>query len=398
MAHILEVERANGYAYEVHWRDHGKKRQITCKTLPAAEKEVTRIEDMLAAGRSTTQLTSKKSVAEVMEAYITAGEAKLKPRTVEGKRSMAKNHILPALGQRRITSLRAQDVEKWIAQLSKKVSIGTTRNVYNVLSGACKYAIRHDWLVNNPCSGVELPQDNSEIVDERHFLNAIQVEALAQAMAAKEMHFGLLIRMAAWTGLRAGELAALRVGDIDLAAGVVQVRRTVRRAKGGRWAYSSPKSRRSVREVPLEPALAAELREWLAAHPLEHDPGAALWPGSRNTGKGGAVDWNRTFDINNFCKRYFRPGVRAGIAGVPAALRWHDLRHTYASLLSAAGVELRWVSNWMGHGSMSVTEKVYVHLFRTDHSSVMARVGAFRQGSPSAGRYGVKGDSAGVLR
>ncbi|MFM9605591.1 tyrosine-type recombinase/integrase [Streptomyces turgidiscabies] len=390
MASIKKVARAGGkYAYEVHWRDHGKKRQMTCKSEGAAEKEALRIEDMLSAGRSTTQLTSKKTVQEVLEAYITAGEAKLKPRTVEGKRSMAKNHILPAFGSRRITSLNVGDIEKWLSALSKEVAVGTVRNVFNVLSGACKYAIRRDWLVNNPCTGAELPQDNSEIVDERCFLSADQVEALASRFDEVAPVYGLVIRFAAWTGLRAGELAALRVGDLDLDAGVVLVRRTVRRKKGGGWLYSSPKSKRSVRDVPLEPGLAAELRAYMAAHPWEHDPGAPLWPGSKNTGKGGVPDWGHTFDINNFCKRYFRPIVRSGVAGLPTALRWHDPRHTYASLLSAAGVELRWVSNWMGHGSISVTEKVYVHLFRTDHSALMARVGAFRQGSPSAARYGV---------
>ncbi|MFD5625280.1 tyrosine-type recombinase/integrase [Streptomyces sp. NPDC127072] len=400
MASIKRVARAGGkWAYEVHWRDHGRKRQITCKTEPQAEKEALRIEDMLAAGRSTTQLTSRKTVAEVVEACIVASEAKNKPRTVEGHRSMYKNHIAPAFGKRKITSLRAEDVEKWIAGMVRNgMSIGTARNVYRVLSKACRYAIRHDWLVNNPCADIEFPQDNSEIVDERHFLNADQVEALGQRFDSVAPVYGLIIRFAAWTGLRAGELASLRVGDLDLNAEVVQVRRTVRRKKGGGWLYSSPKSKHGVRDVPLEPGLAAELRAYMAAHPWEHDPHAPLWPGSKNTGKGGVPDWSHTFDINNFCKRYFRPIVRSGVAGLPTALRWHDLRHTYASLLSAAGVELRWVSNWMGHGSISVTEKVYVHLFRTDHSALMAKVGQFRQGSPSAARYGGVGVSAGSVR
>ncbi|MFJ9551469.1 tyrosine-type recombinase/integrase [Streptomyces erythrochromogenes] len=393
MASIKKVARANGQAYEVRWRDQGKDRQITCKTLPQAKKEKVRIEDLLAAGRSTTQLTSRKTVAEVIEACIVASEPKLKARTIEGQRSMYKNHIKPAFGSRRITSLRAADIEKWIAQLAKKVAVGTAKNVFRVLSKACKYAIRHDWLVVNPCAGVELPQDNTEIVDERCFLNAEQVELLGQRFDGVAPVYGLIVRFAAWTGLRAGELAALRVGDLDLGAGIISVRRTVRRKAGGGWVYSSPKSKRSVRDVPLEPGLAAELRAYMAAHPWEHDPAAPLWPGSKNTGKGGVPDWNHTFDINNFCKRYFRPIVRSGVAGLPTALRWHDLRHTYASLLSAAGVELRLVSNWLGHGSISVTEKVYVHLFRTDHSALMARVGAFRQGSASAARYGGVGVS-----
>ncbi|MGO4427325.1 hypothetical protein AB4Z54_53630, partial [Streptomyces sp. MCAF7] len=115
MAHIKPVPRAGGkWAYEVRWRDHGKDRQITCKTEPQAEKELVRIEDMLATGRSTSALTSRKTVREVFEACMAAGEGHLKPRTLEGQRSIYNNHIGPQLGRRKITGFRATDVEKWV--------------------------------------------------------------------------------------------------------------------------------------------------------------------------------------------------------------------------------------------------------------------------------------------
>jgi integrase len=193
--------------------------------------------------------------------------------------------------------------------------------------------------------------------------------------------------MSSYTGLRAGELAALRIRDINLLHGVVEVRRTVHRRTGHGWVYTSPKSARGVREVPLTPALLVEMRSWLAAHPAATDPDASLWPGTRNTGKGGVPDWNAVFDINNIGKRYFRPMMRSGAllsAGISTATRWHDLRHTYASIMAAAGVDVRLVSQWMGHSSISVTEKTYTHLFRQDYTDVMARVGAFVAGPGQA--------------
>ncbi|MGQ4428868.1 hypothetical protein ACN6LL_004512 [Streptomyces violaceoruber] len=183
MAHIKIVERAGGgYAYEVHWRDHGKKRQITRKTLPAAEREQVRIEDELLAGRSTTHRVERRTVAAVFEACMTAGEGNLKPRTLEGQRSNYNNHISRAFGRRRITSLSATDVEKWIAALSKKLGHGSVRNAYVVLNKVCKYAIRHSWLATNPCTGVALPQDHNAVDDKRQFLTPAQVEALAVAL------------------------------------------------------------------------------------------------------------------------------------------------------------------------------------------------------------------------
>ncbi|UQA37500.1 site-specific integrase [Streptomyces sp. HNA39] len=384
MAHVKRVERANGYAYEVHWRDHGQKRQMTCKTEPQAEREAMRIEDMLAAGRSTSALTSKKTVAEVFEACMAAGEGHLKPRTLEGQRSIYKNHLAGAFGRRRITGVRATDVEKWVAGLSKKLGHGSVRNAYVVLNKLCKYAIRHDWLTVNPCTGVVLPQDHNAVEEKRQFLTPAQVEALAVAMAERRAHYALVVRMAAYTGLRSGELAGLRIRDVNLFRNTVEVRRTVRRKKGGGWVAASPKSKRSVREVPLLPRLAAELRVYLDAHPNRTNPDAALWPGSRKKFQSSEIDWNIPFDINNLIKSHFRKTVRAGVgdAGISTATRWHDLRHTYASIMAAApGITIYEVSNWMGHSDINTTQKTYIHLFRTDYTDKMASVGAFLDGA-----------------
>lgn len=387
MAHIKRVQRANGCAYEVHWRDHGKKRQITCKTEPAAEREVVRIEDELAAGKPTAHRVERRTVAEVFEACMAAGEGHLKPRTLEGQRSIYNNHLGPHFGRRRVTSVRATDVEKWVAALSKKLGHGSVRNAYVVLNKLCKYAIRHDWLSSNPCAGVALPQDHEEVQDKRQFLTPAQVEILANTLAERRAHYALIVRMAAFTGLRSGELAGLRIRDVNLFRNTVEVRRTVRRKKGGGWVAASPKSKRSVREVPLLPRLAAELRAYLDAHPNRTDPDAALWPGSRKKFQSSEIDWNIPFDINNLIKSHFRKTVRAGLgdAGISTALRWHDLRHTYASIMAAApGITIYDVSKWMGHSSISTTEKVYVHLFRTDYTDKMSAVDAFLSGDGRA--------------
>ncbi|PNG96570.1 tyrosine-type recombinase/integrase [Streptomyces malaysiensis] len=384
MAHIREVQRANGSAWEVHWRDNGKKRQTTCKTLQAAERELLRIEDELSAGRSTAHRTQRRTVAEVVEASIAASAPSLKPKSTDGARSVARKHIAPAFGERRVTSLRAGDVERWVQKLARDLSSGTVRNIYNVLNKAMKYALRREWIANNPCTGVELPKAHGEIVDDRQFLTPAQVAAVAEELAKKEPHYGLIVRMAAYTGLRAGELAALRIRDINMLHRVVEVRRTVARRTGHGWVITAPKSKRSARDVPLTRSLAEELRVWISAHPYATDPDAPLWPGSRNTGKGGEVDWSRRFDIGNLGKRYFRPIVRSGAlapAGISTALRWHDLRHTYASIMAAAGRDVRLVSQWLGHESLTTTEKTYVHLFRVDHSSEMDAVEAFLSGT-----------------
>ncbi|MEU0159650.1 tyrosine-type recombinase/integrase [Streptomyces sp. NPDC006261] len=387
MAHIRQVPRANGgVAHEVQWRDHGRKRQKTFKDDRKAERFANRIEDELAAGKNTALHVERRTVGEVFEACMVASEGRLKPRTLGGYRTNYDRHVSKVFGQRRITSIRPHDVEKWVGVLSKTLKPGTVRNIFNLLSKLCKYALRHEWIATNPCFGVELPTDTAGadgVVEPRVFLAPAQVELLAQELAKKTPHYGLIVRMAAYTGLRAGELAALRIRDVNVFRQTVEVRRAMHRRKGQGFVYTTPKSKKSARDVPLTPTLVGELSAWLAAHPDKANPDAPLWPGSRNTGKGGAVDWSRQFDIGTMCKNHFRP-ARKRTEGIPDKLRWHDLRHTYASIMAAARVDVRLVSQWMGHSSISVTEAVYTHLFVTDYTSVMAQVGAFVAGPGQA--------------
>ncbi|MFC8266996.1 tyrosine-type recombinase/integrase [Streptomyces cinereoruber] len=392
MAHIIKQPRANGgCAYEVHWRDHGRKRQKTFREERAAERFAFRIENDLAAGKNTAFHVEKRTVGEVFEACMAACEGRLKARTIGGYRSIYVQHIEKPFGRRRMTGLRPHDVEKWVNGLAKLgKSSSTIHNIFAVLSKVCKYALRHEWIASNPCFGIELPSTtagSNGVVEERHFLTPAQVDVLARGLAQRRAHYGLIVRMAAYTGLRAGELAALRVRDVNLFRQTVEVRRAIYRRKGEGLVYTAPKSKKSARDVPLTPELVAELTSWLAAHPHRANPEAPLWPGSRLKARGSELDWDRTFDIETMCKNVFLPVKRspaAVAAGIPTGLRWHDLRHTYASVMAAARVDVRLVSQWMGHSSISVTEQVYTHLFVTDYTSVMAQVGAFVAGPGQA--------------
>lgn len=86
------------------------------------------------------------------------------------------------------------------------------------------------------------------------------------------------------------------------------------------------------------------------------------------------MDWGRAFDHQSFYRWYFKPAVRSVGLGV---VRFHDLRHTYASILFAAGIEVHKVSRWMGHASISTTDGIYAHLYEVDYATDMARVDAF---------------------
>ena len=160
---------------------------------------------------------ARTTVGELAERWY-ATTVTLKPKTREDYRSLLHNHILPTFGDRAVASLDTLAVRGWLAGLvSGGLSPSRAKHAYYVLYAVLEAAIQAGALVRNPAAGVRAPR---EISREMHFLSAAEVERLADAIVPP---YGLLVRFAAYTGLRAGELAALRVKRLDLLRGTVRV-------------------------------------------------------------------------------------------------------------------------------------------------------------------------------
>ncbi len=249
------------------------------------------------------------------------------------------------------------------------------RGAYISLSKVFAYAAKHRLIATNPCDVVEQPRVAKA---DRAFLDPDQVRAIADKLDTFEP-YGLIVRFAAYTGLRAGELAALRIRDVNLLHRRVEVRRTLHRVKGG-WEIGTPKSARSTRDVPLGRSLIGELTEYLSQHPRRNEPEAPFWPGRVPGGAGDVrlLDYDRQFDVASVARYYFKPALaELGLSGY----RWHDLRHFYASVCAAAGIEIRKVSRWMGHANINTTDSIYTHLFNGTHDEDMDRLDAAAQQS-----------------
>lgn len=350
------------------------------------------MENQLADGHSTDALVKNgKRFREVAQASMDASAHKIKPKTLAGYELAYRLHIYPTFGERRLSQITSLDVEAWLSDMQTKAkpsadpkapvttySPASVHGAFVALSKAFAYAVRHQLIATNPCTVVDKPRVRHV---ERRFFYPSEVASIADRLDRAEP-YGLIVRFAAGTGLRQGELAALRIGDLKLfgRAPHVQVRRTVARVKGG-WAEGSPKTARGSRDVPLSRALLAELEPYLAQHPRRHDAAARLWPG-RIRGGGGdvrALDYERQFDAPSMERYYFKPALaELGIEG----MTWHDLRHYFASLCAAAGYDIRKVSRWMGHANINITDSIYTHLFDdSDHVDALDAAAAYARAS-----------------
>lgn len=192
---------------------------------------------------------------------------------------------------------------------------GTARNAYNVVRAVFGVAIGAGAVRANPCDGVKPPRPPR---GEMLFLDAVEVERLSAAIVEP---YGALVRFAAYTGLRAGELAALRVGRVDLLRGAVDVRESYAEVHGA--LVLGPTKTYARRTVALPRFLCDDLGAYLAGRDVSPDAHLFTSP------VGGPLRQS------NFYRRTFKPAVKA--AGLPDGLRFHDLRHTCAALLIAQG-------------------------------------------------------------
>lgn len=328
--------------WRVRYRDPaGRERAKSFARKQDAERFLRHAEADKLRGQWVDPRQGRTTVRELAERWY-ATTVTLKPKTREDYRSLLHNHVLPVFGERAVASLDTLAVRGWLAGLvSGGLSPSRAKHAYYVLYAVLEAAIQAGALVRNPAAGVRAPRSHSR---EMHFLSAAEVERLAEAIVPP---YGVLVRFAAYTGLRAGEIAALRVKRLDLLRGTVRVVEAASEVSGR--LITGPTKTHAERTVRLPRFLRDELAAYLASPPRDRDAFVFTAP------KGGPLRHH------NFYKRQFCPAlVRAGL---PAQIRFHDLRHTCASLLIAQGAHPKAIQAHLGHSSIQVTMDRYGHLF-----------------------------------
>ncbi|MGH8973297.1 MAG: tyrosine-type recombinase/integrase [Acidimicrobiia bacterium] len=284
----------------------------------------------------------------------------LRPTTRRIYDANLRNHILPELGDIELAKLTPSMLRAWLAGLTTKMgghgqslSLGSVAQIYRTLNRLLSAAVDNELLGRNPLRGVKPPRVESEPM---RFLSHDDVATLA---AAIDPRYRALVLVAAYCGLRAGELIALRRKHVDLLRNTIAVAEQVQYISG-RHLASAPKSSASRRAVAVPGLVATTLKEHLAAYA---EPGAdgLVFPAP----EGGYLR------LENFRKRVWTPAV---IAAGLAPLRLHDLRHTCASLAIAAGADVKVLQRMLGHASAALTLDRYGHLMPGQARSVADRL------------------------
>ncbi|WP_310779168.1 tyrosine-type recombinase/integrase [Mycobacterium sp. Z3061] len=421
--------------YEATWIEDGTRHTETFDTREAAQNKLDDVKTLLSKGQSPANLRELGSAtfADVAAQWL-ASRHDLKPRTraeytnlladktrarrTRSGESTADLSIASTFGHRPVNEIRRADVADWVGALTKAgKSVSTVRHHYFVVRQVLSQCVADGRLMANPTDHVKLPTERNlsggtpgVVDDPSQFLTAAQVGAL---VSATPWPCAVVVHLAAWSGLRAAELAGLCIGDIAWPVnpnGTVwlSVERTVIESGGG-LVYDTTKTKGSERRVPLTAATADMLRDYLAGHPRRDEPTAPLFCAvtlkpSKPTGKRASeqpltaavkaqrqataladlsvdeaaarlvLDWSGLLRHQSFYKSVFRPAVLrsnrlAGDTVIPTEITFHSLRHTYASLCVAAGIGADKLSRRLGHAKITTTLDIYTHLFPDDDAS-----------------------------
>jgi len=296
------------------------------------------------------RLTSGAYLEQWLDAYA---KANVGTKTYLRYESLIRIHIAPAIGSLPLAKLRPLHIQNTYGLMRQNgLSPRTILQAHRVLKEALKHAVGWQLLGRNPADSVEGPKvPRAEI----RVLSASDVEALIRV--AEKTQWGALTHIAVMTGLRMGELLGLRWQDVDLDTGRIYVRQTLQWLSGGRYVFQPPKTHRSARSVALSPATAERLR----GHRKEQIESRLLL---------GAA-WSDEHDLV-FVTSIGTPMQPSNIrrahcqilkrAGLPAGIRFHDLRHAHATLLLKEGVHPKIVSERLGHAGISITLDTYSHV------------------------------------
>ncbi len=341
-----------GYQAQAYSRRDGKRLRKTFPTLAAAK--AWRAEAQTAIRRGTLRGPSDITIAEACDAWEKGvGEGSIrnrsgdpyKPSVIRGYSQSIRLYIKPELGSRKLSSLSRVDVQDFADRLlASGLDPSTVRNTLKPLRVIYRRALARSEVAINPTTALELPACRGRRL---RIADPAEATALIEALPPADRAVWAL---ALYAGLRRGELWALRWEDVDLDAGVIHVRRSWDPKAG----EIEPKSAAGTRRVPI----ASMLRRILVEHRLRQ--GGDL--GTRIVLDGdGKLKHSTTLT-----ERAHRIWRKAGIE--PIGL--HECRHTFASLMIAAGVNAKALSTYIGHASISITMDRYGHLMPGSETEV----------------------------
>ena len=375
------IRRRGEHSWELKF-DDGRdpatgKRIIRYASFKGTKREAReKLTELLAASyRGTYIEPSKLTVAEYVRARVDQWEraGDISPKTAERYRELLENQIVPHLGAKLLQKIKPLDLESWYTALKSAgrkdgtggVSSRTIGHAHRVLKKVLGEALKNDLITKNAAVSQRAPRVEDE---EMVILTNEQVNALLPALAGRSIYPPAIVAL--FTGMRRGEILALRWSNVDLDTKVARVREALEETKKLGLRFKPPKTKNGVRDITLPDVVVEALREHrrgqlelrlaLGVGKMPDDALVFSGPeGGPQSPRNLSTDW----------------AVEANRLGF-GAVTFQALRHTHASQLIDAGVDIVTISRRLGHATPNVTLAIYAHLFRKSDDKAAQAINA----------------------
>ncbi len=293
------------------------------------------------------------SVEMFMEDWLISIEPSLRYNTFKQYSQVTRQHILPVLGNFQLRDLKPEHIQQLYNQMVKnEYGLRTVQVVHSVIHRALVHAVKLGSIPRNPDDATTPPKPKTV---EMQFLDENQVQQLLITAKARNDRLFALYHLAIATGMRQGELLGLKWSDLEWEQGLLQVQRQLTIKKGGGFEFTAPKTKSGIRRIDLGENTLRILREHRQQQLVQMQMAGETW---QENDLIFPSEIGTTSDRDNIRKDFKRLLKEAGLP----AIRFHDLRHTGASLLLNNGIPVIIVSRRLGHARPSITLDVYGHL------------------------------------
>ena len=338
-----------------------------------AEAELARLRAEFEPPKEVGDLSSDMLFADYLLEWLEIAKGRLAVATYSSYAAMIKKPVGPYFRQRNLTlrELEARHLQMFYSEMLRKVKPNTVIHYHAIIHSALKYAVKTDMLVQNVADKVDRPKKNSF---QPVFLLAEEMQKMFEALRGTKLELPVLV--AAFYGFRRGEVLGLKWDAIDFERGTISVIRTVTTitvdGKQTEIEQQSAKTKSSLRTLPL----IGSFREYFLQVKEAQELNKQVFGNCYNHEYDGFVFVDELGERMrpNYLTEYFPKYIAKH--GMPK-MRFHDLRHSCASLLLANGVPLKQIQEWLGHSDFSTTANIYAHL---DYRSKISSAQAMEQG------------------
>ena len=335
--------------WRARWRDdRGSQRSKSFARKVDADRFMTQLEHARLSGAYVDPAAGKMTIGEWSKRWMHA-QVQLKPKTRTSYESLLRCWVLPRWERVALNKVTFGGVGEWVGHMQAEgLSASRSRQAYHVLTGMLDDAVKDGRLVRNPAAGVDLPRMTS---GRCRYLRHEDLHALAMRCG----RYRVMVLTLGYCGLRWGEVTALRVHNVDIARGRIEVSHAAVEVNG-KLVVGTPKSHQ-MRWLPVPKLLLEGLETQLGGKGSDD----LVFPSPRGA----------HLRVGNFRRRCFDDAARStGHAGFHP----HELRHTAASLAISAGATVKSVQRMLGHASATLTLDRYGHLFPDELDDVAARL------------------------